>query len=107
MNELKAVSKLVKVILEENSQTRNSDNLLYLKLLEHQSEKKGLDLKTMTVPTFLLNMEQFGFSAFETVRRSRQKVQATYPELGASGAVGTRRMKHEKVYREFATSEDV
>lgn len=43
--------------------------------------------------------------AIETVRRSRQKVQATYPDLAPSEAVGKRRAKNEVVYREFAESE--
>jgi len=52
-----------------------------------------------------MNMEQKGLPAFETVRRSRQKVQATYPDLAATGVVGAFRARNEKVYREFAKSE--
>ena len=51
-----------------------------------------------------MKLEQKGFPAFETDRRSRQKVQATYPELAATGAVGAFRARNEKVYREFARS---
>lgn len=105
MIDLKTVSSLVKFILEQDEEARNNDNILYLRILEHHSEKKGLDLKKMTVPDFFLNMDQHGFPVFETVRRSRQKVQATYTDLAATGRVGKFRARNEKVYRDFAKSE--
>lgn len=107
MEELKTVSKLVKFCLEQDKQARNSDNVLYLQILEHYSEKRGIDIHKMTVPTFLLGMKQHGFPAFETVRRSRQKVQEIYPDLAATETVGRRRTKKEGVYREFAASDAV
>ncbi|MEG0416567.1 MAG: hypothetical protein RR565_10590 [Erysipelothrix sp.] len=58
----------------------------------------------MSVPSFLLQMKDYGFPAFETVRRSRQKIQETYPELLATGIIGKRRVKKENEYREFAKS---
>ena len=100
MNDLKTVSALVKQILEDDVDARNSDNVLYLEVLRYYASKKGIDLCQLSVPDFLMNMEQKGLPAFETVRRSRQKVQATYP-----GVVGAFRARNEKVYREFAKSE--
>lgn len=38
-------------------------------------------------------LDRRSFPGFETVRRSRQKVQATYPDLAPSEAVGKRRAK--------------
>lgn len=67
--------------------------------------EQPIDLCQLSVPDFLMNMEQKGLPAFETVRRSRQKVQATYPDLAATGVVGAFRARNEKVYREFAKSE--
>ena len=104
MRDLKTVSALVKQILEKNVEARNSDNILYLEVLRYYSAEKGIDLYRLSVPDFLMKLEQKGFPAFETVRRSRQKVQATYPELAATGAVGAFRARNEKVYREFARS---
>ena len=68
-------------------------------------QQKALIRISSSVPDFLMKLEQKGFPAFETVRRSRQKVQATYPNLAATGAVGEFRARNEKVYREFAKSE--
>lgn len=104
MRDLKTVSALVKQILEKNVEARNSDNILYLEVLRYYSSEISIDLHHLSVPDFLMKLEQKGFPAFETVRRSRQKVQATYPELAATGAVGAFRARNEKVYREFARS---
>lgn len=105
MNDLKTISGLVKHILEQNKQARNSDSILYLKVLEHQSHENGIDLRFLSVPVFLMEMEQHGFSGFETVRRTRQKIQATYPELAACEAVEGFREENEKVFRAYAVGD--
>lgn len=105
MENLKTVSALVKDILENDNKARNTDNHLYLRVLEHYSDQRGVDIQVMTVPVFLKELDNHSFPGFETVRRSRQKVQATYPELAPSENVGKRRAKNEAVYREFAESE--
>ena len=43
MNDLKAVSAMVKVILTENVQARNDDNVLYLKVLQIVSNRNSID----------------------------------------------------------------
>ena len=105
MNDLNAVSAIVKSILNEDKQARNDDNVLYLRVLQYVSDRNSIDLQSMTVPVFLLRMREYGLPGFETVRRSRQKVQADNPELAGSEAVRRKRAKQESVYREFATSE--
>jgi hypothetical protein len=105
MNDLKTISGLVKHILEQNKQARNSDCILYLKVLEHQSHEKGIDLQLLSVPVFLTEMKQKGFVGFETVRRARQKVQATFPELSGSETVEGFRMENEKEFRAFAVGD--
>ena len=105
MNELKNVSALVKNILEDDERARNTDNYLYLKVLENISGQRGINIYAMTVPVFLHELDKHSFPGFETVRRSRQKIQASYEELAPNEAVGRRRTKREVVYREFAGSE--
>ena len=78
MENLKTVSALVKNILEHDHKARNTDNHLYLMVLEHYSGLRGIDIHAMTVPVFLKELDRRSFPGFETVRRSRQKVQATY-----------------------------
>lgn len=105
MNELKNVSALVKNILEDDERARNTDNYLYLKVLEIISSQRGINIYAMTVPVFLHELDKHSFPGFETVRRSRQKIQASYEELAPDEAVGRRRTKREVVYLEFAGSE--
>lgn len=105
MNDLKAVSVIVKNILTDSVQARNNDNVLYLMVLNHVSNRNNIDIQSMTVPVFLLKMKDYGLPGFETVRRSRQKVQADNPELEGTESMRRKRAKQEAVYREFATSE--
>ena len=107
MENLKTVSALVKNILEHDHKARNTDNHLYLMVLEHYSGLRGIDIHAMTVPVFLKELDRRSFPGFETVRRSRQKVQATYPDLAPSEAVGKRRAKNEVVYRDDEGKETV
>lgn len=55
MNELKNVSALVKNILEDDERARNTDNYLYLKVLENISSQRGINIYAMTVPVFCMN----------------------------------------------------
>ncbi len=105
LENLKTVSALVKNILETDHKARNTDNHLYLKVLERYSGLRGIDIHAMTVPVFLKELDKHSFPGFETVRRSRQKVQATYPNLAPTESVGRKRSKNEMVYKDFALSE--
>lgn len=101
MTNLKATSHLVKYILENDPQTRNSDSFLYLKVLENIASQKDINLHGITVPDFLTSSD-LPFPGFETVRRSRQKIQATCPELAACDKVQYERMINEVEFRHFA-----
>ena len=103
MNNLKAVSYIVKAILEEDKQARNSDSYLYLKVLDHIAHRDGIFLAGMPVPYFLENMKFLGFPPFESVRRTRQKIQAKIPELAASQQVQEMRKECEAEYMDYAT----
>jgi hypothetical protein len=105
MENLKTITGVVKSILAQYKQTRNNDGLLYLKVLEHYSHENGVDIRLLSVPYFLREMRSMGFPAFESVRRARQKIQATYPELAACEAVESLRTANQEVYREYARSE--
>ena len=57
MENLKTVSALVKNILEHDQKARNTDNHLYLMVLEHYSGLRGIDIHAMTVPVFLKELD--------------------------------------------------
>lgn len=93
--EFKQVKKIVKNILIEYPQTRNSDNLLYLTVIE--TIGKGNIEKPIS--EILLNLEELGLPCFETVRRTRQKLQAEFPELQACDIVQDFRTAREEEFR--------
>ena len=105
MNDAKKLyqtTKLVKGILERDERARNSDSFLYLEVIRAVGEIKGIDVETMTVPYFLLHMKDLGIAGFETVRRSRQKLQEKNEELRACADVEAMRMLNEEAYRIYA-----
>lgn len=101
-NQLITTTNLVKSVLEIDPQTRNSDSLLYLKVLEHIAIQKDIDLQHLTVPAFLLSISELGFPCFETVRRTRQKIQADFPDLQSVAAVREQRQVNEAVFKSYA-----
>lgn len=92
--------KLVTKILEDYPQTRNSDNLLYIKVID----SIGTGNSDKSIREILLNLEELGLPCFETVRRSRAKIQAEREDLRASDVVQDFRTQQEEEYREFFTN---
>ena len=105
MNDLNTTTKLVKVILEEDERARNSDSFLYFKVLNACGKRNGIDLYRMSVAAFLLDLDKLNVPGFETVRRTRQKIQATYPELAACDKIAGMRMINETEFRQYARSD--
>ena len=105
MTDIKNITEVVKYLLDQNEQCRNSDSYLYLKVLSIVSEQKGINLYELSVPLFLLTMKENGFPPFESVRRARQKIQAANPDLAACETVQERRAENEAAYRAFARGE--
>lgn len=100
--ELKTTAALVKTILIEDKQARNSDSFLYFKVLKKIGFEKNIDIDSMSVTSFLLKMKDYQFPAFETVRRTRQKLQADFPELSGNKEVQEHREANEAAFRNFA-----
>ena len=95
--ELKTTTDLVKHILETVPATRNSDTLLYYRVCDAiDSNSLGLSFGYV-----LLSMNELKLPGFETVRRSRQKIQQTHPELAGKEVEGNR-MMNEEIFREYA-----
>ena len=98
MNKLKQTTKIVKEILQRYPETRSSDNLLYIKVCERVNNN-ALHQPFWQV---LASLKEMNLPGFETVRRSRQKLQATYPELAGSSNVEAQRKVNEDIFREYA-----
>lgn len=100
--ELKTTKGLVKAILTDIPQTRNSDSLLYLKVLQRIAGENDINLEKISVPAFLVKLSDSPFPCFESVRRSRQQLQRELPELSADETVQEFRGQNEVEFREFA-----
>lgn len=97
-NRFKETNQIVKTVLTEEPETRNSDDALYLAVI------KRLDLDIITLPfyVFIKRRKEKGLPPYETVRRSRQKIQEEFPELRANDEVEIMRNLNEEYYRRFA-----
>lgn len=100
--ELKTTTDMVKHILETVPMARNSDNHLYYWVCAMIGKQNGVDIHKMSMPMFLLHLKEYGFPQFESVRRTRQKLQAEYPELAGNDRVEGQRMLNEEVFRDYA-----
>ncbi len=94
-HEISRTHKLVKEILETDPKTRNSDDLLYLDIIE-----RSCPLKT-TIGSLFRNREYLGIPPYETVRRTRQKIQAEHPELRGD----EKRRQRAKDFRAYALTD--
>ena len=99
-NTLRKTKALVKQILEENPQARNSDNELYIQICN----KLNPSICFAPFGEVVCNLNEYGLPPFETVRRSRQKVQEEHPELRPCDEVALYRAENETAYEEFATT---
>ena len=100
--ELRNTTKLVREVLQKHPKARNSDNELYYWVCAIIGHENGIDIHKMSMPLFFLHLRENGFPQFETVRRTRQKLQATYPELCGDGNVEGMRRVNEEAFRDYA-----
>lgn len=101
VKELNTTKGLVKFILTNIPQTRNSDSLLYLKVLQKIAADYEINLEKIPVSSFLLGLSESPFPCFESVRRSRQTLQRENPELSADAEVQGYREENEAAFLEF------
>jgi hypothetical protein len=94
-------TNLVKEILENNIQARNSDTYLYLQVIYRVGLLKGIDVNAMSVTDFLLKRSKLGFPNYESVSRARRKLQAEHVELCGNESVEAQRIINEREFREF------
>lgn len=98
MKQIKKTSDLVKEILEEVPEARNSDMYLYYMVcLKINTKVLGFPFSQV-----ILNLKAFNLPPFESVRRSRQKIQQYYPELAGTDEVEATRIINEGIVRNYA-----
>lgn len=98
MGRMSNVQDLVEGVLTSYLPARDDDDLLYLKVVE----KVNPMACNMALDVVLRNRMTFGIPNFESVRRARQKLQASKKELRGSARVTDARYDRWKEMREYA-----
>lgn len=102
IDDIRNTAKLVKAVLEAHPITRESDEYLYYEVCAERLKQQGADIKTFSLANALLHRKLFDIPKFETVRRTRQKLQADHPELSSCTIVAEFRADREQAFREWA-----
>jgi len=98
----KTTHDLVKKILEQRPETRNSDMFLYTVLAQHIEEEKGVDITEKPFCFVLCNLKKLGLPSLESVGRARRKIQEQYPHLQSDKKVKEKRADNEELFRQYA-----
>lgn len=94
---LRGTTKIVKSILENNKQARNSDAYLYIEVC------KSINPQVIHKPfvEVLADLKAYNLPSIETVGRCRRKVVENNPELAGNSEVEAGRALKEVEFREY------
>lgn len=98
MKNLKTIESKVRAILEKDEEARNDDMILYLKFCNACLKGTG----AMPFAEVMAQYKYLGLPSFESVGRTRRKLQAKYPELTGNARVRRLRATGEKAYRQYS-----
>lgn len=100
MSRCSKVEPVVRKVLEEKEYTREDDFLLvYNVFKEFMPDIDNYDFKDI-----MINHREYGLPYFESVRRTRQKLQSKHPELSSSEETRRNRKLEEADYISYALS---
>ena len=99
MSNLRTLTELVRIVLEQQPETRSSDNLLYIEVLRRCTNQQVLN---MPVWMFYTNLTEWHLPSIETVGRCRRKAQQENPHLKATAEVQDFRYDKEAEFMRFA-----
>lgn len=103
MNNPNTIEGKVLSILQENTEARNDDMKLYLLVCnECYKQHEGKELGSMPFAVIMNCYKELRLPHFESVRRSRAKIQATHPELAPSPDCRRGRRRLEGMYKNYA-----
>ena len=101
---IKECKAIVKHILTEKPNTRNSDNDLIVEVLNFIEPGITKEPFETVIKQCYMNGK---FPTLETIRRTRQKIQETYPELAPMDEVEGLRVFQEHKFFEFVITRKV
>ena len=100
MRNIHQTTMTVLQVLKAVPEARNSDDLLYIQVCSRMNP----EALTMPFCQVLARRKELGLPVFESVRRSRQKLQKKHPELAGCEEVEEQRKANEEIVREYARS---
>lgn len=98
----KTIHDLVKRILEQKPETRNSDMALYIALVRYFEDENGLNITGKPFVYVLYNLKELGLPSLESVGRARRKIQEQHPHLQSEKKVKKMREEQEEEYRKYS-----
>ena len=98
MRYLKTIERKVRTILAQNEDARNDDMVLYLVLCNACLKDAG----ALPFAEIMTQYKYLGLPSFESVSRTRRKLQAQHPELTGSRPVRKKRSAGEHDHRRYA-----
>lgn len=98
MDDLTKLEGIVKDILEENEECRNSDNFLYMVYLSENNPQ----VLNIPVIEYFGCFKDYNIARFESVARARRKVQELYPHLMGCESVRKWRNENETKFKDYA-----
>ena len=101
MHNLKTIEGKVRAILEKDEEARNDDMTLYLAVCNTCLKGTG----AMPFAEVMAQYRHLGLPSFESVGRTRRKLQEKHPELLGSLRMQKLRARGEKAYRKYAKSD--
>jgi len=101
MKNIKCWHELVKDVLEAEPYTRNSDTALYMEVCK----KANPEIAYMGFLYVFNNLNDLGLPKTETIRRCRQMIQETIPELRAKETVTDARYEAFKAVMGYVANE--
>lgn len=98
LNEIKTIHDIVMEMLKEYPSTRSSDNNLYVMVC------KRINPAVINKPFWevLASINDYGLPQYETVRRTRQKIQHEFPLLAGDSNVEAQRMLNQEAFVKYA-----
>ena len=108
MNNPYTIEKVVLEILKVNEEVRNDDMKLYLLVCEAVNPYPTCDrdIGSFSFSSVMNHYRELRLPHFESVRRSRAKIQAEIPELAGDRSCRQRRKELEIFYRNYATNKE-
>lgn len=108
MNNPYTIEKVVLEILKANEEARNDDMKLYLLVCEAVNPYPTCDrdIGSFSFSSVMNHYRELRLPRFESVRRSRAKIQAEVPELAGDRICRQRRKEPEILYRSYALNKE-